>query len=61
MQGSKIAKVRLQTITIAAMVVPQIVRAVELACVQAVTLHGSQLWFDPGQVSSFNDLELLLN
>ena len=36
-------------------------RAVQIACVQAVALYGSQLWWDPKDVSRRDDLQLLLN
>jgi len=52
---------RLRTLTKTHGVVPESVRAVQGACVQAVTLDGSELWCDTSDVGRRDDLQLLLN
>jgi len=42
-------------------IVPERVRAVQISCVQAVTLYGSKLSWDPKETGRREDLELLLN
>jgi len=37
------------------------VRAVQIACIQAVALYESELWWDPEEVGRRDDLQLLLN
>jgi len=44
MKKARAAEARLQTLTKTYGVVPQSVRAVQIACVQAVALYGSELW-----------------
>jgi len=43
-------KARLRTLTKTYGVVPESVRAVQVVCVQAVALYGSELWLDPTEV-----------
>jgi len=54
-------KARLRTLTKTYGVVPESVRAVQIACVQAVTLYGSEVWWDPKDVGRRENLQLLLN
>jgi len=61
MKKARPAEARLQTLTKTYSVVPESVRAVQVACVQAVTLYGSKLWWDPREVGRQEDLQLLLN
>jgi hypothetical protein len=61
MKKARAAEARLQSLTKAYGVVPESVRAVQVACVQAVALHGSELWCDPREVGSRDDLQLLIN
>ena len=42
-------------------IVPQCVRAVQIACVQAVALYGFELWRNPQEIGRRGDLQLLLN
>jgi hypothetical protein len=42
-------------------IVPERVRAVQIACVQVVALYGSELWWDPRETGRRDDLQLLLN
>jgi len=55
------AEARLRTLTKIYGVVPESVRAVQVACVPAVALYGSELWWEPREVGSRDDLQLLLN
>jgi hypothetical protein len=47
MKNPRAAEARLRTLTKTYGVVPESVRAVQIACVQAVALYGSELWWDP--------------
>jgi predicted amidohydrolase len=42
-------------------IIPERVRAVQIACVQAVALYGSELWWDPKETGRQEDLQLLFN
>jgi len=42
-------------------VVPESVRAIKVACLQAVSLYWSELWWDPREVGRRDDFQLLLN
>jgi len=61
MKKARAAEARLRTLTKIYGVVPESVRAVQVACVQAVALYGSKLWWDPREVGRQDDLQLLLN
>jgi len=61
MKNARAAEARLRTLTKTYGVVPESVRAVQVACVQAVALYGSELWWDPREVGRRDDLQLLLN
>jgi hypothetical protein len=61
MKTARAAEARLQTLTKTYCVVPESVRAVQMACVEAVALSGSTLRCDPREVGWRNDLQLLLN
>ena len=61
MKKARAAEARLRTLTTTYGVVPESVRAVQIACVQAVALYGSELWWDPKEVGRQDDLQLLLN
>ena len=55
------AEARLQTLTKTYGVVPESVRAIQVACIHAVALYGSELWWDPREVGRRDDLQLRLN
>jgi hypothetical protein len=55
------AEARLHVLTKMHGIIPARVRAVQIACVQAVTLYGSQLWWDQREIGRREDLQLLLN
>jgi hypothetical protein len=42
-------------------IVQERVRAVQIACVQAVALYGSELWWDPKETGRQEDRQLLFN
>jgi len=46
MNGASGAEARLQTLTKSYSVVLEVLRTVQVACIQAVTLYGSDLWWD---------------
>ena len=54
------AEARLRTLTKTYGPVTESVRAVQVACVQAVTLCGSELWWDHREVGRRDNLQLLL-
>jgi len=58
---ARAAEARLRTLTETHGVTPESVRAVDVVCIQVVTLYGSELWWDPKEVGSWDDLQLLLN
>jgi len=55
------AEARLRTLTEIYGVVPDSVRAVQVACVQAVALYRSEVWWDPREGGRGDDFQLLLN
>jgi len=61
MEKASAAEARLRTLTKMYGVVPASVRAIQIACVQAVALYWSELWWDPKAVVRRDDLQLLLN
>jgi hypothetical protein len=61
MKKARAAEARLRTLTKTYGVVPESVRAVQVACIQAVALYGSELWWDPKEIGRRDDLQLLLN
>ena len=61
MKKARAAEARLRTLTHTYGVVPESVRAVQVACVQAVALYGSELWWDPNEAGRRDDLQLLLD
>jgi len=61
MKKARAAEARLRTLTKTYGAVPDSVRPVQVACVQAVALYGSELWWDPSEVGGRDDLQLLLN
>jgi len=61
MKKARAAKGRLRTLTQTYRVVPESVMAIQVACVQAVALYASDLWWDPSQSRRRHDLQLLLN
>ena len=61
MTRARAAEARLRTLTKTYGVVPETVRAVRVACVQAVALYGSELWWDPREVVRRDNLQLPLN
>jgi hypothetical protein len=61
MKKARAAEARLRTLTKTYRVVPESVRPVQIACVQAVALYGSELWWNPKEVGRQDDLQLLLN
>jgi len=61
MKKARETEARLRTLTKTYGVVPESVRAIQVACVQAVALYGSELWWDPSEAGRRDDLQLLLN
>jgi len=61
MKKAKAADARLRTQTTTYGIVPESVRAVQVACVQVVALYGSALWWDAKEAGRRDDLQLLLN
>jgi len=61
MKKARAAEARHRTLTKTNRVVPESVRAVQVACVQVVALYGSELWWDPKEVGRRDDLQLLFN
>jgi len=57
----KSADVQLQSLTGEHGILPPCMRAVQVACVQAITLYKSEVWWDPKEGSRRDDLQLLLN
>jgi hypothetical protein len=60
MKKARAAEVGLRSLTRTYGVVPACVRAVPIACIQAVALYGSELWCDPNEGSPRDDLHFLL-
>jgi hypothetical protein len=61
MKTARAAEARLRTLTKIYGIVPESVLGVQVACVQAVALYGSELWWYPREVDRRDDLQLLLN
>jgi len=61
MKKARAAEARLRNVTTTYGIVPQSVRAVQVACFQAVALYASKLWWDPKEASRWDDFQLLLN
>jgi hypothetical protein len=61
MKKARAAEARLRSLTRTYGVIPACVRAVHIACVQAIVLYGSELGWDPKERSRRDDLQLLLN
>ena len=61
MKKARAAEAGLRTLTKPYGVVPESVRAVQMACVQAAALYGSEVWWDPSEEGRRDDLQLLLN
>jgi len=59
MKKAKAAKAILRTLTMTYGVLPERVTAVQIACIEAVTLYGCELWCDPIDVGRQDDLQLL--
>jgi len=58
---ARAVEARLRTLTKTCGVVPESVSAVQVVCVQAVALYGSELWWDPREVGRRDDLQRLVN
>jgi len=56
MEKARAAEARPQSLTKTYGVVPEIVRAIQVVCVQAVALYGRELWWDPRAVGRRDDL-----
>jgi len=50
MKNAKAAEARLRVLICIHGIVPELVRAVQVACVQAVALYGSESWWDPKEI-----------
>ena len=61
MKKARAAEAQLRVLTRMHRIVLEWVRAVQVACVQAVALYGSDLWCDPKEIGRREDLQLLLN
>jgi len=61
MMNARAAEARLRTFTGTYGIVPESISAVQVACVQAVALYGSELGWDPRDLGKRDDLQLLLN
>jgi len=61
MKKARAAEARLQTLTTTYGVVPESVRAVQVASIQGVALDRSKLWWDPKEAGRRDDHQLLLN
>jgi len=58
---ARAAEARLRTLTKTYGAVPVSVRAVQVACIRAVALYGSEQLWDPNKAGRRDDLQLLLN
>jgi len=58
---AKAAKARCQTLTMTFRVNPQSMRAIQIACDQAVALYESELCWDSEEVGTWYNLQFLLN
>jgi len=61
MKKARAAEARLRVLTRMHGIVSERVWAVQIACVQAVALYGSELWWDPKEIGRREDLQLLLD
>jgi hypothetical protein len=61
MKGPRAADARLRTLRRTYGVVPDSVWAIRVACVYAVALYWSELWWDPSEAGRRADIQLLLN
>jgi len=61
MKIARAAEARLRTLTMTYGIVPESVGAVQVACVQAVALYGSELSWNPKEPGRRDVLQLLLN
>jgi len=61
LKNARAAEARLCTLTRMHGIVPERVRAVQIASVQAVALYGSELWWGPKETGRREDLQLLFN
>jgi hypothetical protein len=61
MKKARAAEARIRTLTKMYGVLPESVRAFQVACIQAVALYESELWWDPSEAGRRDDLQLLLN
>jgi len=61
MRKPRAAEATLRTLTTTSGIDPGSITAVQVACVQAVALCSSELWWDPKEVGMREDLQLLLN
>jgi hypothetical protein len=61
MKKASTADARLHILTTIYRIIPEQVRAVQIACIQVVALYGSELVWDPKEIGRRDDLQLLLN
>jgi hypothetical protein len=61
MKKARAAEAQLRALTKMHGIVPERVRAVQIASVQAIALYGSERWSDPREIGRREDLPLLLN
>ena len=61
MKKARAAEAELRTLNRTYRMVPDSVRAVQVARIQAVALYGSELWWDLREVGRRDNLQLLLN
>jgi len=61
MMKARAAEARLRSLTTTYGVVSEGVRAFQVACVQVVSVYGSELWWDPNEAGRRHDFQLLLN
>jgi len=60
MKKAGAAEARLRSLTQTYGVVPACVGAIQITCVQAIVLYGSEMWRDPKEGSRRDDLQRLL-
>ena len=61
MKKARAAEARLRALTRMHGIIPERVRAIQFACIQAVALYGSELWWDQKETGRREDLQLLLD
>jgi len=61
MRKARAAEARLHVLMRMHGIVPKRVRPVQVACVQAVALYRSELWWDPNEIGRIEDHQLLRN